>query len=114
MPENAQPGRWRALAVCMAAGVMIFVDVSIVNVALPAFRTGIGAGPADLSWIVAGYTLTFGLVLVPGGRLGDARGRKKMFMAGLVIFALSSVAAGLAMTPLWLIIARLLQGAAGG
>ena len=62
----------------MLAGVMIFVDVSIVNVALPSFTTGLGAGPADLSWIVAGYTLTFGLALVPGGRLGDQRGRQRM------------------------------------
>jgi EmrB/QacA subfamily drug resistance transporter len=98
----------------MAAGVMIFVDVSIVNVALPAFRTGLGASPSDLSWIVAGYTLTFGIALVPGGRLGDSRGRKKMFVAGLLLFAVSSVGAGLAMTPLWLVIARLAQGAAGG
>jgi EmrB/QacA subfamily drug resistance transporter len=112
--ENAFPGRWRALAVCMAAGVMIFVDVSIVNVALPAFQTGLGATPSDLSWIVAGYTLTFGIALVPGGRLGDSRGRGRMFVAGLLLFAAASVAAGLALTPLWLVIARLLQGVAGG
>ena len=69
----------------MLAGVMIFVDVSIVNVALPSFTTGLGAGPADLSWIVAGYTLTFGLALVPGGRLGDQRGRRRMVIVGLVL-----------------------------
>ncbi|MDL5160530.1 MFS transporter [Actinomycetospora termitidis] len=114
MPENPLPGRWRALAVCMAAGVMIFIDVSIVNVALPSFQTGLGAAPSELSWIVAGYTLAFGIALVPGGRLGDSRGRKKMFIVGLVLFALASVAAGLAMTPLWLVVARLAQGIAGG
>ncbi|MEJ2864362.1 MFS transporter [Actinomycetospora flava] len=114
MTDNAHPGRWRALAVCMAASVMIFIDVSIVNVALPSFQTGLGATPADLAWIVAGYTLTFGIALVPGGRLGDSRGRKKMFVAGLLLFAASSIAAGLATTPLWLVVARLLQGAAGG
>ncbi|MEJ2887109.1 MFS transporter [Actinomycetospora aeridis] len=108
------PGRWWALAVCMLAGVMIFVDVSIVNVALPAFREGLGATPADLSWIVAGYTLTFGLALVPAGRLGDGRGRTRVLVAGIVLFALASLAAGLAQTPLWLVVARLVQGLAGG
>jgi EmrB/QacA subfamily drug resistance transporter len=98
----------------MLAGVMIFVDVSIVNVALPSFTAGLGASPTDLSWIVAGYTLTFGLALVPGGRLGDGRGRKRMLVAGLVLFALASLAAGLAVTPLWLVVARLVQGLAGG
>ena len=112
--DAPDPGRWKALAVCMLAGVMIFVDVSIVNVALPSFTTGLGAGPADLSWIVAGYTLTFGLALVPGGRLGDGRGRKRMLVAGLVLFALASLAAGLAASPLWLVVARLVQGLAGG
>lgn len=114
MPDSPFPGRWRALAVCMAAGVMIFTDVSIVNVALPAFQSGLGASPTDLSWVVAGYTLTFGLVLVPGGRLGDGRGRKKMFVVGLLLFAAGSVAAGLALNATWLVVARLLQGAAGG
>ncbi|MDD7964945.1 MFS transporter [Actinomycetospora lemnae] len=108
------PGRWRALAVCMLAGVMIFVDVSIVNVALPAFQDGLGASPADLSWIVAGYTLTFGLALVPAGRLGDGRGRKRVLVAGLVLFALASLAAGLAQDATWLVVARLVQGLAGG
>jgi MFS family permease len=112
--ETPDPRRWKALAVCMLAGVMIFVDVSIVNVALPSFTAGLGASPTDLSWIVAGYTLTFGLALVPGGRLGDGRGRKRMLVAGLVLFALASLAAGLAATPLWLVVARLVQGVAGG
>ena len=112
--DAPDPRRWKALAVCMLAGVMIFVDVSIVNVALPSFRTGLGASPSDLSWIVAGYTLTFGLALVPAGRLGDGRGRKRVLVAGLVLFALASLAAGLAQSPLWLVAARLVQGVAGG
>jgi EmrB/QacA subfamily drug resistance transporter len=110
----ADPRRWWALAVCMAAGVMIFIDVSIVNVALPALQQGLGATSAELSWVVAGYALTFGLLLVPGGRLGDARGRRRMFFAGLVAFAASSVLAGLAPAAWVLVLARLLQGAAGG
>ncbi|NMO88558.1 MFS transporter [Actinomycetospora sp. TBRC 11914] len=106
--------RWWALTVCMAAGVMIFIDVSIVNVALPSLQQGLGASSAELSWVVAGYALTFGLLLVPGGRLGDARGRKRMFVAGLVAFAAASVLAGLAPAAWVLVVARLLQGAAGG
>jgi EmrB/QacA subfamily drug resistance transporter len=111
---SAYPQRWWALAVCMAAGVMIFIDVSIVNVALPSMQESLGATSADLSWVVAGYALTFGLFLVPGGRLGDARGRRRMFFLGLVAFALSSVLAGLAPAAWVLVLARLLQGASGG
>ena len=111
---GSYPQRWRALGVCMAAGVMIFIDVSIVNVALPSFQEGLGASSAELSWVVAGYALTFGLLLVPGGRLGDARGRRRMFFAGLIAFAASSVLAGLAPAAWVLVLARLLQGAAGG
>jgi MFS family permease len=111
---EAYPRRWWALGVCMAAGVMIFIDVSIVNVALPSLQQGLGASSAELSWVVAGYALTFGLFLVPGGRLGDARGRRRMFFAGLIAFAASSVLAGLAPVAWVLVLARLLQGAAGG
>ena len=112
--SDAHPQRWWALAVCMAAGVMIFIDVSIVNVALPSLQQGLGASSAELSWVVAGYALTFGLFLVPGGRLGDARGRRRMFFIGLVAFAASSVLAGLAPAAWVLVLARLLQGASGG
>ena len=112
--DSGYARRWPALAVCMAGGVMVFLDVSIVNVALPAFEQGLGATSTDLSWIVAGYALTFGLLLVPGGRLGDGRGRRRMFVIGLVAFAAASVLAGLAWSAPVLVVARLLQGAAGG
>ncbi|WP_285649004.1 MFS transporter [Actinomycetospora sp. NBRC 106375] len=108
------PRRWHALAVCLIAGFMTLLDVSIVNVALPAMQRGIGASSAELSWVVSGYALTFGLVLVASGRLGDDRGRKKMFIISLALFTLTSAAAGFAPNAASLVVFRLLQGAAGG
>ncbi|MCF3962503.1 MFS transporter [Streptomyces fuscigenes] len=112
--EAPDPNRWRALAVCLVAGFMTLLDVSIVNVALPAIRTGLHTPESDLQWVVSGYALAFGLFLIPAGRLGDARGRRAVFIVGLVLFTLASAACGLAQTSLWLVIARLVQGVAGG
>lgn len=106
--------RWRALSVCLVAAFMTLLDVSIVNVALPSIRSGLDASDAQLQWILSGYALTFGLVLVPAGRLGDARSRRAVFMAGLALFTLASAGAGLAPTILLLVLARLVQGVAGG
>ena len=108
------PKRWTALAVCLVVGFMTLLDVSIVNVALPSIEKGIGATSADLSWVVSGYALAFGLFLVPAGRIGDARGRKVTFVVGLVLFGAASAACGLASGPLTLVVARLIQGIAGG
>ncbi|MFE3516497.1 MFS transporter [Streptomyces sp. NPDC059166] len=113
-PVPTDPRRWRALAVCLVAGFMTLLDVSIVNVALPSIKEGLDTPESDLQWVLSGYALAFGLVLVPGGRLGDARGRRLMFMVGLTLFTLASAACGAAQSSLWLVIARLLQGAAGG
>jgi EmrB/QacA subfamily drug resistance transporter len=93
---------------------MTLLDISIVNVALPSIDTALGANPSDLQWVLSGYALTFGLLLVPAGRFGDARGRRTVFVVGLALFTLASAAAGLARSPAWLIAARLVQGAAGG
>lgn len=93
---------------------MTLLDVSIVNVALPSIRVGLGAGNDALQWVVSGYSLTFGLLLVPAGRLGDARDRRKVFMLGVSAFVVASVACGLAPNPTWLVAARLVQGIAGG
>jgi EmrB/QacA subfamily drug resistance transporter len=106
--------RWQALAICLVAGFMTLLDVSIVNVALPSMQQGLGASPAALAWVVSGYALTFGLVLVPSGRLGDDRGRSRMFVLALLLFTAASALAGFAMNSAWLVAARLLQGAAGG
>jgi EmrB/QacA subfamily drug resistance transporter len=90
------------------------LDVSIVNVALPSIEKALDAGPTELQLIVAGYTLAFGLALVPAGRLGDAGGRRTLFIVGLVGFAVTSLAAGLAPNDEWLAVARLLQGMSAG
>jgi MFS family permease len=66
-PAPPDPARWRALAVCLVAGAMTLLDVSIVNVALPSLRTGLQADDSDVQWIVAGYALAFGVALVPAG-----------------------------------------------
>lgn len=112
--EAQDPRRWKALAVCLVAGFMNLLDVSIVNVALPSIRSSLNASVSDLQWVLSGYALTFGLVLVPAGRLGDARGRRGVFMVGLALFTATSAAAGLAPGPGWLSGARFVQGAAGG
>ena len=111
MPD---PRRWTALAVCAAALFMTLLDVSVTNVALPSISLATGAGPSQLQWVLSGYTLSFGLVPVLAGRLGDDHGRRTMFQAGVAGFALTSMMAGLAPGPSWLIAARFLQGLAGG
>ncbi|WP_369812766.1 MFS transporter [Kineosporia sp. R_H_3] len=112
--EEPDPRRWRAFTVCLVAGFMSLLDVSIVNVALPSLREGLDASQSQLQWVVSGYALAFGLVLVPAGRLGDVRGRRGVFVAGLVLFTVSSAVCGLAPGAGWLVAARLVQGAAGG
>lgn len=112
--DAPDPNRWRALAVCLVAGFMTLLDVSIVNVALPSIREGLDTPESDLQWVLSGYALAFGLFLIPAGRLGDARGRRAVFMAGLALFTLSSAACGAAQSSMWLVIARLVQGLAGG
>jgi EmrB/QacA subfamily drug resistance transporter len=113
-PPAPDPRRWKALAVCLVAGFMTLLDVSIVNVALPAMEVGIGATPSDLQWVVSGYALAFGLFLVPAGRTGDVVGRRTMFIAGVVTFGLASLLCGLAPNSGVLIVGRLLQGIGGG
>ncbi|WP_433615192.1 MFS transporter [Dactylosporangium sp. CA-139114] len=114
MSGESSPGRWRAISVVLVAGFMTLLDVSIVNVALPSIKSNLGLSSGALQWVLSGYALTFGLLLVPAGRFGDARGRRNVFIAGLAAFTLASAAAGLATTALWLVVARLVQGAAAG
>ncbi|MEU0403375.1 MFS transporter [Streptomyces sp. NPDC006197] len=112
--EEPGPNRWKALGVCLVAGFMTLLDVSIVNVALPSIRSGLDTPESDLQWVLSGYALAFGLSLIPGGRLGDARGRRSVFIVGLALFTLASASCGAAQTSLWLVISRLVQGVAGG
>ncbi len=93
---------------------MTLLDVSIVNTALPAIRADLDLSPGELQWVLSGYALTFGLLLVPAGRVGDARGRRGVFIVGVAAFTVSSAVAGLAPGALWLVVARLVQGAAAG
>ncbi|MEV4660301.1 MFS transporter [Micromonospora sp. NPDC049301] len=106
--------RWQAVGVGLVAAFMTLLDVSIVNVAVPSIERALHASPSDLQWVLSGYALTFGLVLVPAGRFGDARGRRNAFVFGIALFTVTSALAGLATSPAWLVTARLLQGAAAG
>lgn len=108
------PNRWRALSVTLVAGFMSLLDVSIVSVALPSLQQGLGAEPAAVQWVVSGYALTFGLALVPAGRIGDAVGRRRMFLGALAAFVLFSGVAGAASSIGVLVAARLAQGLAAG
>jgi EmrB/QacA subfamily drug resistance transporter len=93
---------------------MALLDVSVVNVALPSIERGLGVSAGTVQWVVSGYALTFGLALVPAGRLGDAIGRRRMFLIALSAFVVTSALTGAAPTIGLLIAARLVQGAAGG
>ncbi|WP_329058258.1 MFS transporter [Amycolatopsis sp. NBC_01480] len=108
------PKRWRALAVTLTAGFMSLLDVSIVNTALPSIERDLNTGSGVIQWVVSGYALSFGLVLVAGGRLGDALGRRRMFLIVLAAFVATSALAGAAQDPTTLVIARLAQGVAAG
>ncbi|WP_104089635.1 MULTISPECIES: DHA2 family efflux MFS transporter permease subunit [unclassified Cryobacterium] len=105
---------WQALIVLLAGMFMALLDTTIVNVALPSIRTSLDASEATLSWIISGYALAFGLALIPAGRVGDRYGHKWVFFTGLALFTLASLACGLAQNDLQLIVARVIQGLAGG
>jgi EmrB/QacA subfamily drug resistance transporter len=106
--------RWQALTVSLAGAFMVLLDVSIVNVALPSIEREFGVSAGTVQWVVSGYALAFGLALVPAGRLGDTIGRRRMFLIALSAFVVTSALTGAAQTTEWLIVARLLQGVAGG
>jgi EmrB/QacA subfamily drug resistance transporter len=107
------PRRWKALAVLGIAYLMVVLDVSIVNVALPSIQKDLNFSPENLQWVISAYGLTFGGLLLLGGRSGDILGRRRMFMVGLGLFAIFSLLCGLATTSGMLIAFRALQGSAG-
>src|SRR6266516_7235247 len=107
------PMRWRALAVLGVAYLMVVLDVSIVNVALPSIQKDLNFSIENLQWVISGYSLTFGGFLLLGGRSGDLLGRRRVFMVGLALFALFSLLCGLSTSSGMLIAMRALQGAAG-
>jgi EmrB/QacA subfamily drug resistance transporter len=110
---NTPRARNIALALLAMTQFVIVIDASIVNVALPSIGRALSFSQNDLSWVVNAYTLTFGGFLLLGGRLADILGRRRMFIAGLVLFSLASLLGGLAQSEGWLIAARSVQGLGG-
>jgi EmrB/QacA subfamily drug resistance transporter len=102
--------RWATLMIVCFAQLMIVLDVTIVNVALPAIQQDLGFSQANLTWVVNAFLVTFGSLLLLAGRLGDLLGRRRVFLSGLVIFTAASLLCGVASTQAELIGARLLQG----
>ena len=105
--------RWLALIVLCLGDLMIVLDTTIVNVALPSIREDLGFSPTSLAWVVNAYLLTFGGFLLLGGRLGDLFGYRRMFLLGLVLFTAASLACGLAGSQAFLVAARAVQGLGG-
>ena len=109
-PVSRTRSRALGTALILTVQLMLILDMTVVNVALPDIRTGLGFSPSALSWVLNAYTLAFGGLLLLGGRLGDVFGRRRTFMVGLAVFTLGSLAGGLAPTAGILVGARALQG----
>jgi EmrB/QacA subfamily drug resistance transporter len=105
---------FKSLPVLLAGAFMVVLDFFIVNVALPAIATDLHAGQSSLEWVVAGYGLAFAAFLITAGRLGDELGRRRIYAVGLALFTVASLACGLAQDPTQLVMARVVQGLAGG
>ena len=111
--SSAQRTRWLVLAIICAGQLMVILDGTIVNVALPSIQDSLGLSSSNLGWVVNAYLIPFGGLLLLAGRLGDLFGRKRMFVAGITIFTAASLACGLASNTTTLLIARFAQGAGG-
>jgi EmrB/QacA subfamily drug resistance transporter len=105
--------RWWAFAVMCLGDLMIVLDMTVVNVALPSIKSGLNFSEASLVWVVNAYLLTFGGFLLLGGRLGDLYGQRRLFLTGITIFTLASLLCGLADSQTMLIVARAIQGVGG-
>jgi EmrB/QacA subfamily drug resistance transporter len=115
-PGSASSGpdrRGVALALVLGAQLMIILDMTVVNIALPSIARGLGFSAPSLSWVLNAYTLTFGGLLLLGGRAGDLLGRRRVFLAGIALFTAASLAGGLATSAAWLLAARAAQGVGG-
>ena len=119
-PRSGRPGTARrparhrlglALAVIATAQLMVVLDASIVNVALPHVQRALGFSGTNLEWVVNAYALAFGGLLLLGGRAGDLLGRRTVFVAGIIAFSAASLAGGFATSQAWLLAARAVQGA---
>src|SRR5918992_743963 len=120
-PKESQPTtapapdsrRWLALVVLCVGMLMIVLDVTVVNVALPSIQSDLGFSQSSLAWVVNAYLISFGGLLLLAGRLGDLVGRRRIFMIGLALFTIASLLCGLAQSQAMLIGARFAQGVGG-
>jgi len=110
MPDRS---RWVALYVLCAGMLMIVLDGTVVNVALPSIQSDLGFSQSSLAWVVTAYLIAFGGLLLLAGRFGDIIGRKRVFLAGLTLFTLASLLCGLAQSQNMLVAARFVQGVGG-
>src|SRR4051794_18162931 len=110
---RTETNRWLVLAIVCLAQFMVILDATIVNIALPSIQRGLAFSDANLQWVVNAYTLVFGGFLLLGGRAADLLGRKRLFVAGVVVFSLASLLNGLAQSSGMLIAGRALQGLGG-
>jgi EmrB/QacA subfamily drug resistance transporter len=113
LERTAPRSSWVALYVLCVGVLMIVLDGSVVNVALPSIRDDLAFSPSSLAWVVNGYLLTYGGLLLLCGRLGDLRGNRRVFLAGTALFTLASVACGLARSAQVLVVGRVVQGCGG-
>jgi EmrB/QacA subfamily drug resistance transporter len=113
MTDMTTRTRWFALYVLCLASLMIVLDVTIVNVALPSIKTDLGFSETSVAWVVNAYLLTYGGFLLLGGRLGDLFGNRRLFLLGITLFTLASLACGIATTQWFLVSARAVQGVGG-
>jgi MFS family permease len=109
-PPGSDPRRWWALVLLCLAQFMVILDITVVNVALPTIGVDLRLDRASLTWVVTAYTLCFGGLLLLGGRLADILGRRRMFLTGLGVFTIASLASGMAQTGTVLVAARAGQG----
>ena len=113
MTLEAQRNRWKALVVLCVGMLMIILDSTIVNVALPSIQGDLGFSQASLAWVVNAYLIAFGGLLLLAGRIGDLVGSRRVFLAGLTVFTLASLLCGVAQSQEMLIAARFVQGVGG-
>src|SRR5256714_7006456 len=111
--DSPTTSRWLSLIILCIGFLMIVVDMTIVNVALPSMRRDLGFSQAGLAWVVNAYLIAYGGLLLLGGRLGDLIGRKRIFLLGLAVFTGASVLCGLSFSQPMLIVARFVQGIGG-
>ena len=111
--DGLDPNRWRTLFVVAISQLMVVLDSSIVNIAIPSAKADLGITDANQQWVITAYTLAFGSLLLIGGRIGDFMGRKRIFIIGLTGFAAASALGGVAANQELLFASRALQGVFG-